>query len=105
MKSLRPMSRLSLLCAAGFHHDGTDRDRAGGDAFGGYSPTCLRCDRPSTTGPTPVFRGSAMSVFGVLLIADSLLFARGSGNEIFGLVCGSVLFVLGLGVIWFQRPG
>lgn len=104
MKSLRPMSRLSLLCAAGFHHDGTDRDRAGGDAFGGYDSHCSRCGRLCTEGATATFRGSAMSVFGVLLIFDSLLWARSLGNEIFGLSMGSVLFVLGLGVIWKQKP-
>lgn len=88
----------SLLCAAGFHHDNTD-------AFGGFDSHCSRCGRLCTEGATPVFRGSAMGVFGVAMIFDSLLWARSTGNEIFGLVCGGVLFVLGLGVIWFQRPG
>lgn len=88
----------SLLCAAGFHHDNTD-------AFGGYDSRCSRCGRLCTEGATATFRGSVMSVFGVVMIFDSLLFARSTGNEIFGLVFGAVLFVLGLGVIWFQRPG
>lgn len=90
-KRVRP----SLRCAAGFHNDGTD-------AFGDFSPTCMRCYRPSWAPATSTFRGSAMSVFGVLLIFDSLMFARSSGNEIFGLVCGGVLFVLGLLMIWRQ---
>lgn len=29
-----------ILCWLGLHNDGTD-------AFGGYSPTCLRCGRPT----------------------------------------------------------
>lgn len=31
--------RRTLRCVLGLHLDGTD-------AFGGYSPTCLRCGRP-----------------------------------------------------------
>jgi hypothetical protein len=87
----------TLLCAGGFHHDDTD-------AFGGYDEHCSRCGRFVREGATPAFRGSWISVFGVAMIADALLFARSTGNEIFGLCAGGVLFVLGLGVIWFQKP-
>jgi hypothetical protein len=83
----------SLLCAAGFHHDNTD-------AFGGYYAECSRCGRPCREGPTSVFRGSVASVFGVAMIFDSLMWASRPGNEIFGLACGGLLFVLGLVMIW-----
>lgn len=29
-----------IMCRLGLHDDGTD-------CFGGYSPTCLRCGRPT----------------------------------------------------------
>lgn len=88
----------SLRCAAGFHHAETDAlDRP-------YSH-CSRCGRRCTEGATATFRGSAMSVFGVLLIFDALMWANGTGNEIFGLVMGGLLFLGGLAVIWKQSPG
>ena len=83
----------SLRCELGFHDDATD-------AFGGYSPTCLRCDRPTTDGMTATARGSVTSAAGVLLIFLSLL----QPVQIFSLVMGSLLFVLGVVVIWKQWP-
>lgn len=85
--------RNSFRCAAGFHDDGTD-------AFGGYSQTCLRCDRSVYAQATSTFRGTFMSVAGTGLIFESLTWAHDAGNEYFGLVCGGLLFLLGLLMIW-----
>lgn len=86
-----------LMCAMGFHHDGTD-------AFGGYSPTCLRCGKSSTSDATPTFRGSVMAVCGVFLIFLALITGGRLDDVAVTLTLGGLLFLGGLAVIIWQKP-
>lgn len=89
--------RLPLRCALGHHDDGTD-------CWGGYSPTCLRCGRPSFAGATPTARGSFLAVIGVGLIFVGLINTGDLSGTVAALAAGAALFVLGLSVIWWRWP-
>lgn len=86
----------SLRCILGHHDDGTD-------AFGGYSPTCLRCGGPSQSGATPTARGVSISVIGVIMIFFGLVTSVGLTDMITAVVLGGLLFVSGLFVIWTRK--
>jgi hypothetical protein len=87
----------SLRCILGHHDDGTD-------AFGGYSPTCLRCGRPLQSGATPTARGVAISVIGVVMIFFGMVTSVGISDMITAVALGGLLFVLGLFVVWTRKP-
>lgn len=88
---------MSIRCAAGFHDDGTD-------VLGGYSHTCLRCGSPVIAGPTATFRGCVMAGIGVVMIFLALAVLDRRANEVTALVCGSVLFLAGITMIWTRKP-
>lgn len=85
------------MCAAGLHHDATD-------AFGGYSPTCTRCDRPVHSGATPEFRGTCMSAIGVVMILIGVFHGPDFTNELLLSVLGSALFLGGAVMVWKKVP-
>jgi ABC-type nickel/cobalt efflux system permease component RcnA len=85
-----------VLCSAGLHNDRTD-------AFGGHSPTCVRCDRPVSTGPTSTYRGTCMALCGLgMQVAALFRWHTGEHDWPLAMGAGVLLVLLGCAMIWRQ---
>ena len=82
-----------LCCAAGLHNDGTD-------VSGGYSPTCLRCDRPVSTGPTSTFRGTLMALCGYGMQTAAIIKWDSQPTGVTVMAAGVLLVLFGCVMIW-----
>lgn len=76
----------SIRCAWGLHDDRTD-------AFGGYSPTCVRCGGPSWGGPNLGARGWAMLLTGCGMLLLGALAHLDTGGKWSALIGGDVLIL------------
>lgn len=79
---------MDMRCGLGLHNDATD-------AFGGYSPTCVRCGGPSWNGPTLGARGVLMMIAGWAVWFVGLFAPLGYTAQVSAFVGGVVLIWIG----------